>query len=910
MQPLPILPTKLYIPQSRHETVIRHRLLKTINENFKSKMILVAAPAGFGKTTLVCNWIQQLNLPVAWYSIGKEDNDPVSFYTYVISALQTIDPLIGESSFPLLRLLQPDLELVLTNLIQEIITVGKDIVLVLEDFHCVKEKQINSLLEFLINHKSGHLHMVIASRSDPLLPLHRYRAKNQLVEIRAGNLCFSDEEAYAFFNKVMGLSLSSKNVKHLNHRTEGWITGLQMAALSLKSHDNIEGFVQSFTGGNRYVMDYLLEEVIAVQTGIVKTFLLRTSILDRFSNPLCEAVTGIENCQKIIDILDRENLFLIALDSNKVWYRYHHLFSHLLRKKLREIQPELLPELHKNASRWYADNDYISEAIDQSIAAMDFQNAAHLVELTFMNRMIRGEDFATMLDWLKALPEEMICSHPSLCIMYAWMHSLTYQLERAESLIQFVEEKEVGDLDTHLRMQIEVIRAEMARYRGELRYSIQSSLDTLEKITKYPSESPVQAQNYTGCVMNLAWAYLNKGEVKQAVQKFQESIKISEEMGSITMILLNMKGLAQAQMLQGGLKAAGRTMEHALTSINQSKGSYGQLPTAAAFIYLEYGNYLRELNQLSEANRYIRKGLDLGIARRIDGASLREGYISLARTKFAQQDIAGSLETIHEADLHLSKYYNIKSFKDPLDIWQVTLALASVTANSENKSMDDKKILEEWTAGQDMNIRPEISSITDELSYILWARWFIYKNQYDKAGKLLDHLFIQAKDHGRNERFITILILKAIVLDASGHPHEALRMFSRSLDLAASEGYLRIFLDEGMVVSRLLKSLASNEDIVQEWKKENVPLNLVRKLIFSFETTNEKTSATNLSDPLSKREKDVLLMLSSGLSNNDIAGKLYISKDTVKSHLKNINVKLNTGNRKQAVERASELGLL
>jgi len=910
MESLSILPTKLYVPFSRTETVIRNHLLSLISDNFRFRTVLVSAPAGFGKTTLVCTWIRQSNIPVAWFSISESDNDPVTFFTYIIAALQTIAPGMGELSLATLQTPQPDFKEVLTSLILDIIKLRKDIVLVLEDYHYIKEKQVHCYVEFLINHKPGFLNLIITSRSDPLLPLHRYRANNQLTEIRAESLCFSDEEAYAFFNKVMGLQLSTKNVTDLNKRTEGWITGLQMAALSLKSHVDIDGFVQSFTGDNRYVMDYLLEEVIALQSDQVKSFLLQTSILERFSRHLCEAVTGIDNCQDIIETLDRENLFLIALDSNKTWYRYHHLFSNLLRKNIGDIQPELLPELHKRASKWFTENDFIPEALKHSISAKDWGNASILVERTFMNRMNRGEDFAIMLDRLKALPEEMICTRPSLCIMYAWMYSLNLQLDEAELYLQLVENEEGDRLDSDLCMQIEVIRAEMARYKGDLGYCIKSSHDTLNRIARNPSESYVQMQNFTASTMSLAWAYLFTGETENAVQWLRESVRISHEIGSITLILLHRKGLAQSYMLQGKLHSAGKMLEEALAIIKDSTGSLRQLPTAAAFVFLEYGNYLRELNMLSEARDYVSRGLELGIARRIDAASLQDGFIYLARINYDQKNHAACLNVIQDAEKILGQYDKISGFGDLRVILKVTLILNALMDDPDTVNVEDIRILEEWTNNQDFTSSPEVNSIRDELRFILWARWYIHKKQYQMALELMDHLFNQANRAGREERIITIRILQAILYEAMGESSKGLQMICRAIDMAEPEGYSRIFVDEGRGVLALLKKLTSHQ--VQDEKGIPIPvrLNFVKKLILSFEVEKRKEIITDLPDPLSRREQDVLLLLSTGLSNIDIAKKLFISVDTVKSHLKNINVKLNTGNRKQAVQRGRELGLL
>jgi LuxR family maltose regulon positive regulatory protein len=904
-----ILPTKLFVPQLRTEMVPRHSLLKQINDHFSFTTILVAAPAGFGKTTLICNWIQQVEIPVAWFSIGEGDNDPVVFLSYVISALRTIDSRIGESAFTMAQSPQPDFEMVLTSLIKNVLQHGEDMVLVLEDYHFIKEKQILKLTDFLIDHKAGNLHLVIISRSDPLLPLHRYRTKNQLTEIRAVDLSFSDEEAYAFFNKVMGIGLSLDHAVNLNHRTEGWITGLQMAALTMKSQADHEGFVRSFTGDNRYVMDYLIEEVIIVQSDRVKSFLLETSILERFTWQLCEAVTGIENCEDIIDLLERENLFLISLDSRKTWYRYHHLFASLLKKRLLDRQPESIPDLHKKASQWFTEHDHLPEAIDHSLKAKDWQNAALLVERTFMDRMNRGEDFAVMLDRLEALPDEMICSRPSLCIMYAWMLSLTLQLDEAEGYLQFVEEKEAGKLGADLQMQIALIRADNARHRGDVRFSIQRLRWALDEIAGNPTDSIAQVQNYTSCIMNLAWSYLIAGEADLAVEQFQRAVALSEEIGSITLVLLHIKGLAQSLRLRGRIASAGDKLEEALVRIKEST-FYGQLTTAAAFVYLEYGNYLREVNNLSEAERYIRSGLDLGIKRRIDGTSLRDGYCNLARVQFARNDAAASKSTFREADRQLSKFYSIQGFSLPLENWKYGLLLASVSQQDRKAGNEDRREMEKWISSQDISVDPDVSTIEEEVGYLLWARWFIYREQPAKALQLLDHLHDHANQKARGERIITILILQALALEASQFRNRALVRLSHAVDLAEPEGYVRIFLDEGDVVARLLKQLRSENITDESGKMVKVPLPYIEKLLLSFEAENVQRPVNGLSEQLSKREREVLLMLAAGLTNQAIGEKLFISKDTVKSHLKNIYVKLNTGNRRQAVERARELGLL
>ncbi len=910
MEPLNLLSTKIFIPNTRPETVSRKRLLDMVNKNFRRNLILVSAPAGFGKTTLICDWIRRHKIQVAWYSLDQGDNDPAIFLSYMVAALQVNHHEIGNSSIRMLQASQPELNQILANLIKDIIQAGKELILVLEDYHLIRNEQIHSGIEFLISNKPMNLHMVIISRSDPSLPIHRYRANDRLTEIRAEHLSFSNEEAYSFFNKVMGLNLSSENVNKLNTRTEGWITGLQMAALSIRSHDNIEGFVQSFTGNNRYVMDYLLEEVISVQPENVKTFLLKTSILERFSGELCEAITGLGNCHEILEILDRENLFIIPLDLNKSWYRYHHLFADLLRKKLGEVLPDLTPTIHRKASKWFAERDYLQAAINHSLAAKDWQSAALLVEQTFHDRMKRGEDFAIMFDRLDALPEEMICSSPSLCIMYAWMHAIMYHLDDAETYLNHAAKLEDANLTDDLQMQMETIRSEIARIRGDLGYAIKSSRDILNHISPGPSASYVQMQNYTASTITLAWAYYLKGEMDQAEKRFRESISIGREAGSITLSLMQMKGLAQTLILQGRLRYAGEILRNALEEIKASTNTFGQLPTAAAYIYIEYGNYLRELNQLGEAYRYVRTGLDLGINRRIDGGSLRDGFIHLARIQFAQNDLEGYRNAFKEASRVLGKFFEIPGFKDPLEIWSVTLAYALLIHPEMDETTEEKNLLNDWISCQKLSGFTDASSIFDEQRLILQARCHLYRAEYQIALSLLDHIIESAHSGNRQERIITAHILQAIVFEASGDSQTAIQSIKQALEMAAEEKYLRIFLDEGEAVSGLLKRLPTIEFRDSNDGTARKLNNYLKKLIHSFEVGKSPASSNDLTDPLSEREMDVLILLSTGLSNHDIAEKLFISKDTVKSHLKNINLKLNTGDRKHAVEKARKLGLL
>jgi len=888
--PVNILPTRIFVPSIRLDTVPRSRLINVLENEYKEKTITVTAPAGFGKSTLVCDWISRHTITVAWYSITSGDNDKEVFMSYILAAFHSVNKILGQESISLLRSKNTEIDQIITELIKECIRFERDIVLVLEDYHNIQVSEIHKLVEFLIRHKPDNLHVIIVSRTDPPLPLHRYRANNRLSEIRVRDLCFTNDEAYAFFNRLEGLNLSTENVIRVNKRTEGWVTGLQMAALTMKSIDDKNGFIDSFTGNNRYIIDYLLEEVLSGQSDQVKRFLLETSILNRFNKSLCEQVTGLENCKEIIKHLEQENIFIIPLDQHREWYRYHHLFSDLLLKMIHEEEPEVIPLLHKRASQWYDQENSVPEALDHSILAKDWENAARLVEQTFMNRMSQGEDIATMLNRLKALPEELICSRTSLCIMYAWMHSLTLQLDEAEIYLQHVEVKEGDTLDKDLQLQIKLIRAELARRYHHTKDSINSLLEVLHESTKKPAGNPVQMQNITGAMSNLAWAYYELGDMNNAFQKFKDTLVICEEMESFFMILLTQRGLAQTLTLQGNLKSTEEVLTRSLNFINNSTLQNVFSHPASAYIYLEYGSFLREKNQLDEAEEYLRNGLDLGFKGQIDAEILRDGFIDLARTKLSKGNGTGCKRTFQEAESVLRSYFHLDHFKDSLQICKLNLLL----------SLGETSLIREWMQGHDFHDKPIISSIAIELKYLFRVRWLIHEAQFTKALSLLNPLIIQAREHGRKQRVITMLILQSIAFEGAGEIDNALNSLAQSLQMAEPEDYRRIFIDEGPVVLQLLKKTQTGEF-------QNA---YVQKLISSFADYHRTDSAPCPPDPLSKREMEVLQLLLLGLSNKEITQKLFISIDTVKTHLKNINLKLNTANRSQAVERARELDLI
>ena len=438
-----MLATKLYVPSPRPDIVRRSRLIDRLNAGLSRtpSVTLISAPAGFGKTTLVSEWIATLTgsgVRVAWLSLDESDNLPARFLMYLVAALQTIAPQIGEATLAALQSSQPPpIDVLLIALLNDLTTLG-DVVLVLDDYHVIESQPIDEALTFFVDHLPQRFRLVIASREDPQLSLARLRARGQLIELRAADLRFTPAEAADFLNRVMGLSLSAEDIAALENRTEGWIAGLQLAAISMQGHHDTVGFIQSFTGSHRFVLDYLVEEVLQRQPARVRSFLLETSILDRLSGPLCNAMTDQTDAKAMLESLERGNLFVIPLDDQRQWWRYHHLFAEVLQAHLREAQPDQVSELHRRASVWFEQNDLPADAIRHALAAKDFDRAAELIERVWLSMDLSYQS-ATWLGWAKALPEDLIRARPVICLGYAWALLNGGELEASEARLHDAE---------------------------------------------------------------------------------------------------------------------------------------------------------------------------------------------------------------------------------------------------------------------------------------------------------------------------------------------------------------------------------------------------------------------------------------------------------------------------------------
>lgn len=703
-----ILTTKLYIPPPRPDPstglrtslVPRSHLIERLNEGLHRtpSVTLVSAPAGFGKTTLVSDWLHQLKaegrglsaarevkkfhpsafsphpFKVAWLSLDEADNDPTRFLTYLVAALQELDPNLGQAVEGLLQSPQPPLleTLITTTLINEITTAMPTFVLVLDDYHVINAQPIHDALTFLLDHLPLQMHLVIISRADPALPLPRLRARAELSELRATDLRFSPTEAGLFLNQIMGLALSTDEVMALEQRTEGWIVGLQLAALSLQglSPANKHNFVTTFAGDDRYIVDYLLEEVLQRQSLEIQTFLLQTSILEHLSGSLCDAVLSrgaevqgsrgvvdifpllprspasrppLSNGQEMLDYLERANLFIVPLDNRRQWYRYHQLFAELLRYRLQETQPDQVPALHRRASEWYRRNGFEAEAVKHALATADFEQAAHLIEQIAQTLLAEG-GLITVQSWLKALPDEIIRARPRLGLYHAWALLWTAQLEAAATWLQDVEAELGDDASDPLGGEIAALRAYIALFRGDFFRSIEYSQQALEQLPQ--KDLYLHAVN----AICLGSACRLSGQVVAAGQAYREVGRYGQMAEQIVMTLFSLGYLVHVQMIQGNLHQAAETYQQALQAAEAWHPQRGRQLSPLGIAFIGMGKVLREWNDLEAAAHHLREGIDR--CRQWGGLTetVLVGSIALAQVLQAQGDGAGAFDVLQQAE--------------------------------------------------------------------------------------------------------------------------------------------------------------------------------------------------------------------------------------------------------------------
>ena len=708
--PAPLLETKLYVPGPPRGLVPRPRLSQRLDRGTTSKLMLISAPAGFGKTTLLTEWLAAGSAgpaderQAAWLSLDRADNDPASFWTYVIAALQTVAPGVGESALALLQAPQPPpIETVLTALLNDLGAVAGEIVLVLDDYHVIDTRDVQDAMAFLLDHLPPRLHVVIASRTDPALPLARLRARGELVETRAAELRFTPDEAAAYLNEMMGLQLTARDVAALEGRTEGWIAALQLAALSMQGRDDVAGFIAGFAGDDRYVVDYLAEEVLARQSDRVQAFLLQTSILGRLSGPLCDAVTGQGDGKAMLEALDRGNLFLVPLDNRRRWYRYHHLFADVLQARLLDEQPGQVPDLHQRASAWYQQNGEPAVAIGHALAAGDFERAADLAELE-IPAMSRTRQEATVRGWLEVIPGEVVRVRPVLSVGFAGALLSGGQLEGVESRLRDAErwldvttgtearsqarsaEMVVADEREYRRLpgMIELYRAALALVRGDGPGTVRHARRALEVALADDHLCRAGASGILGL------AFWTSGDLEAGHAAYAECTTGLRRAGHIADIFGCAIALADIRLVQGRLGEAMRTYEQALQRVPEQGGP---VLRGTADMYVGMSGVHRERNDLHTATQQLLRSQELGEHTGLPQNRYR-WRVAMARIRQAEGDLDGALDLLDEAErVYVGDFFpNVRpvpALRARIWIAQGRLGEAADWAREQGLSVDD-----------------------------------------------------------------------------------------------------------------------------------------------------------------------------------------------------------------------------
>jgi LuxR family maltose regulon positive regulatory protein len=929
----PILTTKLYIPPNRPKLVHRPRLFEKLNQGLHRKLALISSPAGFGKSTLLSSWVPQIEASkVAWLSLDEGDNDLTRFLTYFVAALQTIESKIGHKVLAAFQ--SPgtlNSEIVLTTLLNEIAESPGDLVLILDDYHVIDSKPIGQALTFLLDHSPTNLHLVIATRIDPPLPLARLRARGQMIELRTANLRFTLDEVAAFLNQVMDLELSTDDIAALETRTEGWIAGLQMAAVSMRGLDDIAAFIKNFAGDHRHIVDYLVDEVLAQCSPAIRDFLLETAILERMSAPLCDALTGESDGQATLEKLEGDNLFTIPLDQRREWYRYHHLFADLLRHRLTQIYPERIEDLHTRASHWLDERGFPTQAIKHALAIDDKWLAADLIEVHAKTLLHQGStQVSTMLDWFDLLPKKMIHARPLLHIYQAWTLVFKNPFKNKDAVEQILTQVEGLLKNVDLSKTIaRTIAGHIASMRGLLSQPpIQTDHDPHAVLALFHDAlrlfPPDEVKHRCSVRIGIAYEYMHLEDTEAAIIANQNAYTEARAGDNHLIAIVSIRNQAWIAYCQGLLEQAIEICQKGIASFDQLHTDKGQIFPGLGILFIMRGYFLLELGELKQAEIELAKGFDL--VRWIgEYEALSLWLIALVRLSLLRDDDEFELQIRERYERHWSS----------ADALVETLRVQAGLTHLESDSSSLNIILDWMEKNQpDFEVDSDFQGITPwaetrHIAHLTWIKAQIALAYLESvhSDKLvlqfcLDYLnrrIQTAELHGLGFRVIECSVLSALVLDAIGKPEDAVNTLSQALILAEPEGFRRVFLDNGQPMIRLLQKLSTLDKSTD----------FVCQLLAAFEIHDQPTliatstkieekvrgiqrasTPSPLLEPLTDRELEVLHLIAKGLTYNEIASQIMVSLNTVRTHVKNIYSKLFVHKRSQAIAKAKELNIL
>ena len=899
-----LLATKLVVPPSRPGRVARPRLLRRLRATTGHELVLVCAPAGFGKSTLLAEWVGNDGRIAAWLSLDEADNDPVRFWRHVAAAVDAARPGVAQRAGVLVG--GPGSTSVIaavTALVNDLASAQQDLLLVVDDYHLIKTADVHRSVTFLLDHLPASLCLVLAGRSDPPLPLARLRARGQLVELRAADLRFTHGEAGELLAAADGPALPEALVSALGERTEGWAAGLQLAALSLRGRADVPGFVAGFSGSNRYVLDYLTEEVLDGQPPELTTFLLESAVLERLSGPLCDAVLGRTDSQQMLESVERANLFLLPLDGERRWWRYHHLFADLLRARLLRTAPDRVPALHRAAATWLERHGLSDDAVHSALAGGDADAAARIIEEHLEEQLWHRNEGATLERWLSALPPEALRRRPRLVLGRAILGVLGGRWDDVESLLGAVEQAEFcppyrpsvrrrTSVMSNLDACMALCRADLAYVRGDADHVVEFARVALARSDEADELLREMAQVL---LAETDWLAGRLAEAERTLTGILLRWSSSQEW-----LVLQRVGfdLGSVQLAQGRLGAALRTYR------TLGARTDAAAPALAGMSHVGVAMVLYERDELAEAVAEAVAGVER--CRRLAYAlPLLDGLVVLARIRLAQGDRAGALAAIEEAATVLPE---ARARRVPLGVRRAEMALA----------MGDRGAVEDWVRGRDLSPDDEPVYPRDA-EYRLLARLLIADGDPQLAVPMLGRWRALAVAQGRTAGIIAVQVLASLAHAAHRDDAAAQAALAEALMLAAPEGHLRVFLAEGAPLAAVLRPLLADPRWAAHRGPSGVPREFLVRLAAAFDRQGTPvlpiarpgaTTVPGLVEPLSARELEVLALVAAGRPNRAIAGQLFISVDTVKRHVSHLFAKLGVANRTEAVARARALGLL
>jgi LuxR family transcriptional regulator, maltose regulon positive regulatory protein len=895
-----MLLTKLHIPSAGNNIVHRSELYEKLSIGLSRKLILISAPAGFGKTTVVSDWINQNKILTAWFSLDNSDNDPVDFLSYIISGIQCISKEFGQSILKLLNSPnKPSVESIVSLLINEILNINQNFLLVLDDFHLIESSDILKLVAYLLEHIPGNIHIVILTRSDPALPVSRLRSQHQLVELRSSDLSFSANDISILFNKKLKLGLSIEDVISLETKTEGWIAGLQLTALSMQGRADISKFIQDLKGDNRYIMDYLMEEVLKIQSDDIKVFLLQTSILEQMSAPLCNAVLNRNDSQLILETLEKNNMFVIPLDDERNWYRYHHLFADLLKQKLLQKETSIIEAIHNKACHWFEENNFYELALEHAFKINNYKKCIQILD-GIVEHMWETGQHSAILRYGNLLPDELIKTNPQFCLYYSWILIITDQIQKARPFLVSAEEITRTSI-SHKNSSIEDIRYNkklLGKISGAYAYlfSIQADAEKTFIYSKAAMENLSEEDS-----LWLSWVWYSIAITESLSEHFRESLEAYEKAlaygkksGNIYLISTVAMNMAYFEIRMGQFTSSYKNCsdliafmkESGYSQITKSEPSYAGLYSCMASIECMRTDFEEALKNIKIA--YSLSKNDSNYSHKV--VILLIYYL----TQYGRGESTGVNNILNEAEKIIQQnkigpaamaiYIGIRGF---IYIEQHELEKASQFFKNNGLSLN-KKI-----------------SYFDDRGYFSFALLLITEYKCKEAEKILSELLRMAQAANRIEALVELRILYAILNKTTGDREKALKNLIDALQDATNENILMSFIYYHDRIKDLLKDVFK----ILATTKTHVPKKLIEKLNFAIEK-REKLSNVSFKADLSARELDTLRLITEDLTNQEIADKLFISLQTVKTHVKNILLKLEVDSRIRAVTKAKELGII